>query len=116
MAGFRNVVLPLGIYRGTLPGADAGFITPIPVVPIGGEADTAPQGGFGTPLGVLLVRSANGIPQAGYLGIVPVVPLGASEGEIILPEDVHPPGMGRIWYEEDEEIMAIIMSFLEIKR
>lgn len=35
------------------------------------------------------------------------------------PEDVHPPGMGRIspaWIkEEDEVIMAIIVAFLEMK-
>ena len=33
-----------------------------------------------------------------------------------LPDEVHPPGMGKRWIqEEDEVIMAIIVAFLEMK-
>lgn len=134
MAGFLNVVLPLGISGFAASGPEGGFDSPIPNLRISGEGGVPPvgqQGGFGTPIGALLVRSAKAEPSgfvsvipplrlggnlAGYVGVLPIFGLGAGEGEIILPDDVHPPGMGRVWQEEDEDIMAIIISFLEIKR
>ena len=76
MAGFRNVVLPLGIYSGAVVPASGGFATPIPGLRLGGLADTSPAGGFGTPIGALLIRTA-GRYIAGFQGIIPVVPLGA---------------------------------------
>jgi hypothetical protein len=118
VAGFRNVVLPLGIYGGSVLPADGGFITPIPGLRLGGGGGAPPVGalgGFGTPIGALLIRTA-GRRGAGYVGVVPVIGLGATESGIIVPEDVYPPGMGRLWQEEDEDIMAIIISFLEIRR
>jgi hypothetical protein len=134
VAGFGNVVLPLGIGAFVAAGPEGGFDSPIPSLRISGEAGAPPvadQGGFGTPIGALLVRSVGqqagfvggvipglrlGANLAGYVGVVPVIGLGATESGIIVPEDVHPPGMSRVWHEEDEEIMAIIMSFLEIRR
>lgn len=134
MAGFRNVVLPLGIGGFDAAPPEGGFVSPIPGLRLGGESGVPPvitPGGFGTPIGALLVRSAQPQPSgfvsvipplrlgaslAGFVGALPIFGLGAGEGEIILPDDVHPPGMGRVWIEEDEEIMAIIMSFLEIRR
>jgi hypothetical protein len=129
-AGFRNVITPLRL-GGTDQG-QAGFVSPLPVLRIGGSTGGV-QAGF---LGVLPGVPLGGISQAGFLSIVPPLPLGgattgltagyigvlpilglgAGEPAIIVPEDVHPPGMGRVWHEEDEEIMAIIMSFLEIRR
>lgn len=75
-AGYRNVVLPLGIYSGAVLPPDGGFATVIPPLRIAGPQDLGTTGGFGTPLGVLLIRSAGGIPQAGYYSIIPPLPLG----------------------------------------
>lgn len=78
MAGFRNVVLPLGIYSGAVVPPDGGFDTPIPGIRLSAGGTTLPaEGGFGTPLGVLLVRTAGRL-QAGYYGIVPTIPLGGT--------------------------------------
>ena len=77
MAGFRNVVPPLGVYSGAPPAADGGFDSPIPAIRISGDTAVAGQlGGFGTPLGVLLVRSAGGI-QGGFDTPVPMIRLSA---------------------------------------
>jgi hypothetical protein len=59
MAGWRNVIPPLGIYQPPIVEV-GGFLTPIPILRIGGEAGTV---------------------QAGFISLLPVIPLG-SDGVI----------------------------------
>ena len=80
MAGFRNVVPPLGIGGFQPSGPDGGFDSPIPVLRIGGGAAAGQLGGFGTPIATLVIRTA-GRRGAGFYSIIPAIRLGATAEE-----------------------------------
>jgi hypothetical protein len=126
VAGFRNVIIPLGIYSGAVAAADGGFATVVPPLRIAAAGTTLPaQGGFGTPLGVLLVRSSVRY-QAGYFSIIAPLPLGATASEPVADEpgsawNWRDPGerewqdgYRKIILQEDEELLELLMSFLHV--
>ena len=81
MAGFRNVVVPLGIGGFVAAGPDGGFDSPIPGIRISGGGGGPPVGqlgGFGTPIGALLIRSAGRRP-AGFFSIIPAIRLAGTD-------------------------------------
>lgn len=72
--GFQNVVLPLGLGATQPLGAAGGFATPVPGLRLaGGAAAPTGQGGFGTPLGVFLVRSISAIEKGGFTSPLPLM-------------------------------------------
>ena len=100
MAGFRNVVPPLGVYDPGVVAADGGFQGIVPSVRLGGGAPVpgVRAAGFGTPLGVLLVRSTR--TAYGFRTLIPGVPISAKIGN----RGRHDPGFHKAWFPSRYEI------------
>lgn len=123
-AGFRNVIIPLGIYKGAPPAPDGGFATVVPPLRIaGGTTALQADVGFGTPLGVLLVRSTIKY-QAGFFSIIAPLPLGARTPDVDEPGSAWrwrdpsqrewQDGYRKIILQEDEELLELLMAFLHV--
>ncbi len=97
-AGFLAPLFILGLSGGV--GTQAGFITPLPVFPAG--ANAAVQAGFQNPLPVWM--GGAGLP-------VEPEPETRRKGGGYTPDRRHWERLHR----EDEEILAVIMAYMETK-
>ena len=117
MAGFRNVIPPLGVYSGAVAPPDGGFDTPIPALRLSaGATISTPDGGFGTPIGALLIRSARK-GGAGFVNVIPPIRMYAKSGQWTAR---HEQGADELWpaiwerrYEDrDMEELHLFMSMV----
>jgi len=112
-AGFLAPLFLLGLSGGA--GVQGGFITPLPSFPGGGSATV--QAGFITPL-PSFPGGGNAAIQAGFRTVVPVWPAGAGlpvEPVVARSKGGHGQAFdlrARL-LREDEEILAVIMAYME---
>ena len=111
MAGFRSPLFILGI--SAVAATQAGFRTPIPPLNIG-SVQAQEQAGFRTPIPVLNLGSVKS--QAGFVTPIPVLRMGSVATAIEetgvyrgYKSDLH-----KQLLREDEDIMAIIIAFMEL--
>jgi len=112
MAGFRSPLFILGISAAAV--TQSGFRTPIPPLNIGSVTS---QAGFVTPIPVLNIGSVESQTQAGFVTPIPVLRMGAVTDAIEetgvyrgYKSDLH-----KQLIREDEEILTMIMAFMEMQ-